>query len=316
MNHAVVVGFEHHVGLLCTSVAGDMDWRLRGFVSTKLGIAYAALALGHTRALIAVGGPGPPPRLAAAARRLGVPIIVVWVGSDVAALARTIVRGSHATALNLAVAPWLSEELKATGIDAPYMPFIGVRIPARPAVAEPGALRVLAYLPQGRADFYGRRDVYECASALPGISFEVVGNRALDSAAPPNVHFRGWVDSERLYENVDVLLRLPEHDGMSMMVLEALANARHVIWNHDLPGVRRAVTTQEAIASLSELADRRRHGALATNEPGRAFVSAEYERSHVAKKFLAMLSARTLGRARARAADIIGSMVAFARKSN
>jgi len=315
MKNAVVVGFEHHVRLACAGVrASRAAWRLRGYAATKLDFTRAAFSLMRAEALVAVGGPSPPPRLTAVARSLNVPIVVVWVGSDV--LAVTSSRAHYVReALNLSVAPWLSQELKAAGVDAPYVPFIGVQIPALPEAAASGTLRVLTYLPKNRADFYGRRHVYTCAAALPDSAFEVVGSDAVDAAAPPNVRFLGWVSPERLFDGVDVLLRLPEHDGMSVMVLDALAHARHVIWNHDVPGVRCAANPHDAVAILRELADLRRIGALPLNDTGRAFVNAVYERSRVGETFAAALSENTaVGRGAPRA-DFFRSLLAFVRKS-
>ncbi|MBA7620195.1 hypothetical protein ES703_27540 [subsurface metagenome] len=51
-----------------------------------------------------------------------------------------------------------------------------------------------------------------------------------------NVKYLGWQDDmEPIYKQTTVLLRVPKHDGLSLMVLEALARGRQVIWTNKFP---------------------------------------------------------------------------------
>jgi hypothetical protein len=86
-----------------------------------------------------------------------------------------------------------------------------------------------------------------------------------------------------------VLLRLPKHDGKSMLVLEALARGRHVIWNYDFPGVHYASDTAEAISLLRALQETHAAGTLELNTGGYDFVKERFGRAQLAAQFAALL---------------------------
>jgi len=79
---------------------------------------------------------------------------------------------------------------------------------------------------------------------------------------------------------------MPEHDGLSFMVLEALSAGRHVIWNHPFGGVLEAGNEAEAGLHLRRLLAQHSAGQLALNEVGRDAVRDRYSPSRVREEIL------------------------------
>jgi len=193
-----------------------------------------------------------------AARMRGVPAILHWIGSDVSSFLASP-RWSKAAGplLNLLVprhlaeAPNLRRELRSVGIYARVQPkgmrsFDDVEVPPLPE--QPCAL---AMLRPDRFDFYGGNKVLEMAAAAPDIHWLILANDGADLPAMPNVEYLGDVeDIDAVFRRVTVLVRLTRHDGLSKMVLEALARGRHVIWSQPLPHCHRARTAAEALPQL------------------------------------------------------------------
>jgi|SRR5579872_377717 len=286
MRVAVVVGFDYHVGVLCQKVnAHSKSWKFLPYPSTKLGIARAFFKIRGADALIRFGGSAPHGMLMAAARANNVPMYVIWAGSDVTraiGFPTKIPQARRTEITHLAVAPWLANELQWAGIEAKYIPIIGVKpVPGLEIPRE--RFEVLTYLPEPRRDFYGKPHVYEVAARLPNITFLVVGSGEPDASAPSNVRFLGWLpDISPVLDRCAAVLRVPDHDGMSLMVLEALARGRFVAWNHIVPGAHHVQTPAETFDFLSELYTRWSANNLPVNTQGIEYISSRYDEAKVA----------------------------------
>jgi hypothetical protein len=285
----IVVGFEYYARYLAALLnERSARWRLQAFPNSRMGILRALWALRRADVLISFGGPGPSVELSETARMCSVPILVIWAGSDVLTAAAApfdlaVVKRRGFT--NFADGAWLVDELRDLGIDAAYRPVTAVDV-APTAAPLPGEFRVLTYLPEPRRSFYGEDRVYAVARAMPAIEFVVIGPGKPNPAAPPNVTFCGYVhDVPARIDASTVLLRLPEHDGKSMLVLETLARARHVVWTHEFPGVRGIRNDEEALAAMGQLYAEHRAGALLPNAVGRAFVRDNFSRAHIVARF-------------------------------
>lgn len=289
MRHAVVVGFDYYANFLARLMnEHSQRWRLRAFSASRFGTLRALLALRRADALISFGGPGPNVALIEAARRRNIPVIVIWAGSDVIKAQADpfeleVIKQERF--YHLSDGPWLIEELALLGVDAEYEPVTAVRS-GGPMKQLPDEFRVLTYLPEPRRDFYGSSVVYEAARAMPDVRFDVVGAGSPDPNASPNVFFHGVVSDmpQRIDDSV-VLLRAPEHDGKSMLVLEALARGRHIVWNYEFPHVHTARGTRAVIEKLQELRALHQAGNLELNGGGREFVLERFSRTGVAARF-------------------------------
>lgn len=297
MRKAVVVGFDYHAAFLRDLINEESDtWRLRFFPATRFGTLRAVTAALKADAIVSFGGPGPNMALAEIARWRNIPVIVIWSGSDIPAARRDpqlleLIKRYRFT--NVAAAPWLVDELRELGIDARYVP-VTAADPSPLIAALPRRFSVLSYLPEPRRAFHGEKLIYSIAREFPDVPFRVVGRGSANPVAPANVEFLGHTgDVPRVIDDSTVLLRLPEHDGKSKIVIEALARGRHVIWNHELPGVRRAQHAGEASRILRELLAEAAAGALEPNAAGYEFVSSELVRSKVAAGFENVMNTAT-----------------------
>lgn len=291
---ALVLGYDYHARSLASLInEHGRAWTLEAFPSTLLGNACAFARLASADALIAFGGPAPPPVLAIAAKRLGLSVIVQWAGSDVSEVLRSPLRGGLAARAgydHLAVAPWLVDELRGVGICAELQSVAGTAIPHALAPF-PERFAVMTYLPHPRQAFYGRDLVYEAARRMPHVPFIVVGEGARDLQAPANLEFHGYVgDVTALLDRSTLLLRVPEHDGMSRMVLEALARGRYVAWINDLPAVQRVTSADEVLAYMHELKARHSAHQLALNLAGRDYARTQFDVAEVAEAYETRLS--------------------------
>jgi len=226
-----------------------------------------------------------------------------WLGTDVLntleeARAGTLRRGALTATrgdLHLAVAPWLTSELESVGL-----PAITALLPA-PLQAPPAAppmppeFSVLSYLPAPRFEYYGGEAILEAARRMPHVRFDVVGGwgeRARPATA--NVRWHGWVDDmAQRYAQAAVVVRIPRHDGFGNTVIEGLLNARHVIYTHEVPFVRRVwpATAEALVVALRELQDAHAEGRLAPNLSGRTYALEEFDEDTLVERLLALLRA-------------------------
>ncbi|HET7736984.1 MAG TPA: hypothetical protein VFK32_00265 [Tepidiformaceae bacterium] len=208
------------------------------------------------------------------------PIVLHWVGSDVE-VALQVYRTGHASnglldrAVHWADAPWLVDELAELGVIAKEL-----LLPVPAAVGSPLPLpddfRVLLYLPREFQSAYRVEATMEVVRQLPGIRFMVAGGFRPERAIP-NLEVLGFVhDMPAVYARSTAFLRLTHHDGMSHSVIEALSFGRHVLWNYPFRGVTRVESAPEAIAALSDIADRHSRGTLPLNSDAASYVAARY----------------------------------------
>ena len=141
------------------------------------------------------------------------------------------------SAVHFAGAPWLAEEIRALGLSAKFVP-VPALLPAWNPPSLPKRPAFVTYIPEGREEFYGWPFVLQAAICLSHVRFLVLKHGPIPNA-PANVEFLGDLDFATMpsvYAQATGLIRLPEHDGMSLMVLEALSYGRQVIWNYPFEG--------------------------------------------------------------------------------
>jgi hypothetical protein len=224
-----------------------------------------------------------------------------WLGTDVLNTveefaAGTIRRGALSSSradLHLADAPWLAEELKTVGLQAAVA---SVPQPYRaPDTVPPlpDRFSVLTYLSADRFEFYGGEAILEVARRMPDVRFDVVGRTDDPTGlAPANVHWHGWVaDMQRVYADATVVVRIPRHDGLGATVIEALLNARHVVYTHEVPFVRTIApaTADTLFEALDEFRVAASDGRLLPNLEGRDYAAAAFEEKSLVDGLMTLL---------------------------
>ncbi len=221
-------------------------------------------------------------------RKYGKPIIYHWIGSDVLRIIedpplkrlfkRILIKA--APARHYAVSEPLCRELHQAGIAAAHLPMVQASLPDEP-LPLPEKFAVLCYLPEDRWQFYRGDLTLQIAEALPDIDFHIVA-AAREGNNFPNLCFHGFVkDMQPLYARCQVLLRMPLHDGLPKMVLEALSYGRQVLWNYPFPHCRFVRDKESAIKILRELSAR-----PVLNSAGHQFVRENYHPEKLARQYL------------------------------
>lgn len=201
-------------------------------------------------------------------------LVMLWSGSDI-----FFAREEHAAGklepwiarkIHWAVSPWLAEEVRALGLRCEWVQASFVQPPAK-VVPLPEKFSVLAYVPdREKSKLYGWDQIVEVAGALRSIQFNVVGLQpGVTLEAPPNVKLHGWAKDLTPYlQRATVLWRPVGHDGLSFMVLEALAQGRHVLYSYPLPGCVEVKTASAAARELKRLQELHDSQVLSVNESG------------------------------------------------
>lgn len=271
---ALVLGYPYHTRTLANFVnANSSRWRIIAG-GTNLAWRYRGiLALPFVDAVLAYGGPAPDALLAACARRMRKPIAVIWAGTDVvnvrnteSAVARTRARRYH----HVACSHETAAELQSLGIEARVLR-LAVATPPE-AIAPFGDFRVLSYLPGHNETLYGAETIRSAARRFPDVPFDVIGNRHIrERRRVANVTYHGWIgDTNPLVDASTVLLRPTQRDGGGppLMVLEALARGRYVIWSRECPGAFRGRSLDEIVSQLGWLRAQHRVHRLQPNHAG------------------------------------------------
>ena len=191
------------------------------------------------------------------AKLLRRPVVSHWIGSDVLSAQEDPSSTRSAQpyiSVNLAGSPRLKDELKAIGIDAKELPILPKRMDT-PLGVPPHKHAAMAYLPKGREDFYGMNYFHHAAQVYPDVMFYVIKNDD-DSLNLPNVKFLGLLSASEmddLYMRTSIVIRLPQHDGLSLMLLEGLLRGKEVIYCYDFPGVRQVSTMNDFDQTMADI---------------------------------------------------------------
>lgn len=219
------------------------------------------------------------------------PVVMHWVGTDVSYAVAAKQSGTASAELlrrpiHWSEVDWTAEELAGVGIRSEIVPLTSTCLPLVPPPL-PERFVVLAYLPDSRPEFYGRAGVLGLARSFPEVPFLVVGTDGPDCEGLGNLEFLGWQsDMTSVYARSTALLRLTKHDGLSFMVLEALASGRYVIWNRPFDGVLTALHDGDAKGRLEDLLSLHRRGELQLNHAGIRLVDSEYAPERIRMQIL------------------------------
>jgi glycosyltransferase involved in cell wall biosynthesis len=109
------------------------------------------------------------------------------------------------------------------------------------------------------------------------VRYVIVGGGSID--VPPGIDAvnLGWRDSlYGTYEDISLLIRYTPHDGLSLMVLEALSFGRHVIWTQEFPFVHSVSSYTELERAVRELLGLHRAGELHPQRSAAQLVEEQY----------------------------------------
>lgn len=179
-----------------------------------------------------------------------------WIGTDVllAKENKDLNKFLKYIDCNLTCSPILKEELKEIGIDAIEMPIVPNWNNTNFSEL-PNKHSVLVYMPEKKEEFYGLEYVKFVAETYPELKFYIVANDK-DTLNLENVEFLGKLPSEemeKLYDKITILLRMPKHDGLSLMLLEALIKGKEIIYSYKFPYTHYATNKEEVKDIIDEI---------------------------------------------------------------
>jgi hypothetical protein len=269
----------HGLPHFCQKLSGLLQcegWEVR-YHSQQTAAGMAALANDLRRCDLAYtwGGRISMGKFLWAARCLGKEnLVMLWSGSDIMYAREQYSAGKMeawiSRKVHWAVSPWLAEEVRSLGLRCEWVQASFVE-PAPEVAPLPEKFSVLVYVPdQAKSKLYGWDQILEVARALSSVEFNLVGLQQGETLqAPPNVKMHGWArDLTPYLQRATVLWRPVEHDGLSFMVLEALAQGRHVLYSYPFRGCVEAKTVAEAKRELKRLQDLHEAKVLSVNELG------------------------------------------------
>ena len=160
----------------------------------------------------------------------------------------------HLVDLQLVDSEILQDDLRAVGIETNIVRLLPQTILGE-VTALPAEPTVLSYWFDERFDFYGGQTVFDLARAFPEVKFLIVqasGKGLRD--IPANVQFLGFVDNmPEIYRRCTCLIRMPPHDSVAKMPLEAMARGLYVIWSVEYPFTSFARDFDSACKALEEI---------------------------------------------------------------
>ena len=95
---------------------------------------------------------------------------------------------------------------------------------------------ILSYIAQNKQEFYGIKKIINAAEQFPTVEFRIAGMTKCDFKTPNNVKAIGWLDAvgmEKELKNAAIFVRMTDHDGFSVSVIEAISIGAEVIWSHE-----------------------------------------------------------------------------------
>jgi hypothetical protein len=148
--------------------------------------------------------------------------------------------------INLAVSPWLVDELVKIHINATYLPITTIDKNKMETVGNQKGKNIdfLSYVLVRRFDFYGGDKIVKLAERWKNYQFLII--LADLNEIPPdfienmprNLTFSPRVTRKKmaeLYQRSKFFIRYTQHDGLSLSVLEALYYNLQVVWTYDFP---------------------------------------------------------------------------------
>ena len=211
-----------------------------------------------------------------------------WIGTDVllAKENKNLNKILKYIDCNLTCSPILKEELKEIDIDAIEVPIVPNWNNTNYSEL-PNKHSVLVYMPEKKEEFYGLEYVKFVAETYPELKFYIVANDK-DTLNLKNVEFSGKLpceEMEKLYDKITILLRMPKHDGLSLMLLEALIKGKEIIYSYKFPYTHYATNKEEVKDIIDEIINKQPE----FNKLGHQYVLKNYNINNIKEKLKKIL---------------------------
>lgn len=166
-------------------------------------------------------------------------VVFFWIGTDVLKAKQLnkdkICKNYIFNCTHICECDWIKNELFEVGISADIVNIAVVNDNKKSCYNEWNKMKIICYSGEKREYFYGYENIFKLAELYPEFTFNVVGSSGKSVNKLPNIKFYGFVDDlERKFADNFLFIRVPEHDGLSVSVLEALSHKNWVIYSYPL----------------------------------------------------------------------------------
>jgi len=218
-------------------------------------------------------------------------LLFVWQGTDaLLALQRnkngTICRKYIDNAYHFVDSPWLESEVKSLRLHPKRVMFKPILV--NTPMLKHETITVTTYISQTRKEFYGYNRVVELARAFPDYTFNVFGMHSVSKSYPLNINFWGWSSHEAFLSQLkktSIFLRLVEHDGLSVSLLEALSYGCEVLSTMPFECCHHTLNSKSDIKTFSRVVEMIRNRQYATNTNNIEWVRKNLEPNFVLHTF-------------------------------
>jgi len=222
-------------------------------------------------------------------------LILQWMGTDVLLAMERFENGNIERkyidyATNFVDSQWLLAEVRSLNIPVNYLCFKSVKAEENTTKYE--NISVVSYVAESRQGFYGMEKIATLALEFPAIDFHLYGLTKVEFPITSNVHLHGWVKPEVFAERLKttpIFLRLTEHDGFSVSVIEALANGCEVIMSLPFDLTYLASNTSDAIEGMKQLISKIEARGMIPNKELIEAVKVYFEPEIIAKNYIQKL---------------------------
>jgi len=211
-------------------------------------------------------------------------VVIDWIGTDVLNIMQENSKQNKVfnSCINLCEIDWIKDELKSVEIFAKTGPYITRLYHGLENIktyhVNLKEFIVMSYSGEGREKFYGIDKIIALARKYEYVKFKIVGTTGkCYKDIPSNVLFLGWIPStnEVLAES-SLFVRIPEHDGLSLSVLEALYYEKEVAFSFPLPFTKHIKEDIDLEKVIVDLYKKWKNQESVTNTKGKEFVINEY----------------------------------------
>lgn len=222
-------------------------------------------------------------------------LIMQWQGTDVLnALKRkangTLNRKYIDRAFHFTDCSWLADELNEAGISTELLNYKWTRISATEKQYD--GITVLTYVAERRQSFYGMDWIIQLAESFPEINFKVFGTAIAERKLPKNILLFGWTEHAVFLEEMKrtpIFLRLAEHDGFSVSVIEALGCGCEIMMRFPYTNAIKVSSAKEAVEGLKTLTNRILARGMTPSSTNLELAKREFNKSSIIGNYLQTL---------------------------
>lgn len=222
-------------------------------------------------------------------------LVLQWMGTDaLLAMDRfengTIKRDYIDYASNFVDSSWLKDEVESVGVKTEFLYFKSTEVV--PAISKYNGLSAISYIAQNRQEFYGIKRVVSLAHQFPEIPFYIYGMDQAEIEIPSNIILKGWVpvhEFQAALRESPIFLRLTDHDGFPVSVIEALGFGAEVLMSLPSELTYLASTEKEAIHTMHQAIEKVKMSDFTPNFDTIEHVKVNYNRNQLMEIYLLKL---------------------------